>query len=76
MAAAWLLLFGLLATSPGSYAWLTLSAAIVAWLAALALVRLGDRGGAAGAAMATGLGLSIAAGVVLARWAISGWPLW
>lgn len=76
VAAAWLLLLGLLATSVGGYAWLTLAASVAAWLCALALARYGDRGVAVGVAITTGLGLSIAFVLVMQRWATIGWPLW
>jgi hypothetical protein len=76
MAAAWLLVAGLLATSAGAYVWLTVVASIVAWVCAVVLVQRGDRGAAAGVALATGLGLAIAAIVVIQRWTTSGWPLW
>jgi hypothetical protein len=76
MGATWLLVFGLLATSAGAYVWLTLVASIVAWICAIVLVRLGDRGAAVGVVLSTGLGLAIAAIVVIQRWATSGWPLW
>jgi hypothetical protein len=75
-AAAWMLVFGLLGTSAGSYAWLTLVASMVAMITAIVLVRMGDRGAAVGVALATALGLAIATSVVIQRWATSGWPLW
>ncbi|MFR9780265.1 hypothetical protein ACL02O_29940 [Micromonospora sp. MS34] len=74
---AWLLLFGLLGHDVPSYAWWTVIAGGLAWLAALALVRYGDRGVAVGVAIVTAGGWSIAAAVVAVRWAQSGnWPLW
>jgi hypothetical protein len=49
----------------------------VAWLAALALVRHGDRGAAVGVAAATGVGWAVAGGVVAVHWGVTGdWPLW
>lgn len=76
-AATWLLLFGLLGTGVGSYAWWTLVAGGLAWLTALALVRYGDRGVATGIAIVTAGGWSIAAAIVAVRWAATGdWPLW
>jgi hypothetical protein len=74
--AVWLLLFGLLATSASGYVWLTLGASAAAWLCALALVRFGDRGVAAGIAITTGLGIGVAVVLVIQRWVTSGWPLW
>ncbi|MEU8182989.1 hypothetical protein AB0B85_05220 [Micromonospora sp. NPDC049044] len=76
-ATTWLLLFGLLGTDVMSYAWWTVLAGLLAWLTALVLVRYGDRGVAAGVAIVTAGGWSIAAAVVAVRWATSGdWPLW
>ncbi|SCL15135.1 hypothetical protein GA0070624_0628 [Micromonospora rhizosphaerae] len=77
IAAAWLLLFGLLGQDVPSYAWWTVIAGGLAWLAAVALVRAGDRGVATGIAIVTAGGWSIAAAIVAVRWAQSGdWPLW
>ncbi|WP_346124312.1 hypothetical protein [Micromonospora coerulea] len=76
-ATVWLLLFGLLGRDVASYAWWTLIAGGLAWLAAVVLVRFGDRGVATGVAIVTAGGWSIAAAVVAVRWAQSGnWPLW
>jgi len=76
LTAAWLLLLGLLATSARGYIWLTLTASVAAWLCALALMRFGDRGVAAGVAITTGMGVAVAAGLVVQRWLTVGWPLW
>jgi hypothetical protein len=76
MAGMWLLVFGLLASSTASYAWLTLAASLVAWGCGFVLMRFGDRGAAVGVALATGIGLAIAGGVVLENWIVEGWPLW
>jgi len=76
LTAAWLLVLGLLATSARGYIWLTLTAAAAAWLCALALMRFGDRGVAAGVAITTGLGVAVAVGLVVQRWLTVGWPLW
>lgn len=77
VAMTWLLLFGLLGTSVRGFAWWTVFAGGVAWLAALLLVRHGDRGVATGVAIVVGGGWSIAAAVVASRWMVSGdWPLW
>jgi hypothetical protein len=76
-AAAWLLVFGLLAGTLPVYAWYTAFAGGVAWAVAAVLARWGDRGVAAGIAVSTALGLSIAATAVAVRWATaSDWPLW
>jgi len=75
--AAWLLVFGLLARTLHGYAWWTVIAGSAAWLVALLLARYGDRGVAAGVAISTALGLSIAATAVAVRWALTAdWPLW
>lgn len=76
-AAAWLLLFGLLGTGVRAYAWWTMAAGGLAWLAALLLVRYGDRGVGTGIAIVVGGGWSITAAVVASRWMTDGnWPLW
>ncbi|MDG4794467.1 hypothetical protein [Micromonospora sp. WMMD1082] len=74
---AWLVLFGLLGRGFAEYAWWTLLAGALAWLVALVLVRYGDRGVAAGIAIVTAGGWSIAAAAIVTRWVTSGdWPLW
>jgi hypothetical protein len=75
-AGLWLLLFGLLATTARSYAWLTFGAGAVAWLVALVLARFGDRGVAVGVAVSTAIGAAIAGIVVIAAWAAGHWLLW
>jgi hypothetical protein len=75
-AAGWLLVFALLATSARGFVWLVLGAAFVAWLVALLLVVVGDRGVAAGVALSAGAGMAIAVGLVVARWVTTGWFLW
>jgi hypothetical protein len=76
-AGAWLLLFGLLGRSLVGYVWWTAIAGLVAWAVALALVVAGNRGAAAGIAMAAAVGLGIAAAVTAIRWAgTADWPLW
>jgi hypothetical protein len=76
LTAAWLLVVGLFASSAESYIWLTLSAAAVAWGSATVLLRLGDRGVAAGSAIASAFGVAIAMGLVVHQWVTTGWPLW
>ncbi|MER7166375.1 hypothetical protein [Micromonospora sp. NPDC000207] len=77
MAAAWLVLFGLLGSDLAGYARWTSLACVLAWLAALLLVRFGDRGVATGIAIVTSGGWSIAGAVVALRWSGTGdWPLW
>ena len=76
-AVLWLALFGSLAHDLAAYAWWTIAAAVSAWLAALVLTVLGDRGVAVGIALAGGLGLSIAMVFVADRWITTyDWPLW
>ncbi|MBB2945632.1 hypothetical protein FB565_005390 [Actinoplanes lutulentus] len=76
-AAVWLILFGSLGRGLASYAWWTIAAAVSAWLVALLLAVVGDRGAAVGVAVASGLGLSIAMTFVGLRWADTyDWPLW
>ena len=73
----WFGLFGGLAQDLAGYAWWTIVAAVSAWIVALLLARLGDRGVAVGVALASGLGLSIAMAFVGARWITTyDWPLW
>lgn len=73
----WLALFGGLAHDLASYAWWTIVASVTAWAMALVLTFLGDRGVAVGIALAGGLGLAIAAGLVGSRWIDTyDWPLW
>lgn len=74
---AWLLFFGLLGRDLAGYVWWTVLAGGVAWLVAMLLVRVGDRGAAAGVAMVTAVGWSVAVVVTALRWTVSGdWPLW
>jgi hypothetical protein len=76
-AAAWLLVFGMLGRTLPGYAWWTILAGLVAWVVALLLARLGDRGVAAGIAVSIALGWAIAATAVAVRWAMTAdWPLW
>ncbi|MFG1799346.1 hypothetical protein ACGFI4_04110 [Micromonospora carbonacea] len=75
--AAWLVLFALLGRDVPGYAWWTVVAGGLAWAAALALARHGDRGVATGVAIVTAGGWSVAAAVVAVTWATTGdWPLW
>lgn len=76
-AAAWMLFFGLLGHDLRGYAMWTVFAGATAWLVSAILVRYGDRGAAAGAAISTGVSLAVAAVAIAARWAGTGdWPLW
>jgi hypothetical protein len=73
----WFALFGSIGRDLAGYAWWTLTAAISAWIVAVVLALLGDRGAATGVALAAGVGLSTAAGFVTARWiSTNDWPLW
>jgi hypothetical protein len=69
----WMGLFGLLATSASGYVWWSIIAAVLAWPVLAVLARFGDRGVAAGAAVSTGFGLSIAGLVVAAQIFSGGW---
>jgi hypothetical protein len=76
-AAVWLAGFGALAANLREYTWWTLAAGGTAWLAALALSRHGDRGVAAGIAVALTIGWSATALAVAVTWVRTGaWPLW
>ena len=73
----WFALFGSIGRDLAGYAWWTLTAAISAWVVAVVLALLGDRGAATGVALVAGVGLSTAAGFVTARWiSTNDWPLW
>ena len=73
----WFALFGSIGRDLVSYAWWTVAAAVSAWLVALVLTFLGDRGVAVGVAIVGGVGLSVAMGFVTARWiATNDWPMW
>ena len=72
----WMMMFGLLASTTRAYAWLTIVAGVLAWIVALVLARLGDRGVAVGVAIAAAAGLAVAAAVVVARWVGGDWLLW
>jgi hypothetical protein len=75
--AVWFALFGALGHNLMTYAWWTIVASVTAWLVALVLGLLGDRGVAVGIALAAGLGLSIAMGFVAMKWIVTyDWPLW
>jgi hypothetical protein len=63
--ALWMMLFGLLAHSGRGYVWWSVAAGAGAWIAALVLARLGDRGIAAGVAMSSGFGVAVAVSVIL-----------
>ncbi|GAA2388419.1 hypothetical protein Cme02nite_23440 [Catellatospora methionotrophica] len=75
-AGVWLLSFGMFGVTLGGYVGWTVLAGLLAWLAALALIRYGDRGVAAGVAAATGVAWTAAALSVIAEWIRRGaWPL-
>ncbi|MDG4768592.1 hypothetical protein O7632_31545 [Solwaraspora sp. WMMD406] len=75
--ALWLLLTGLLGQDLRGYAIATLAAGGVAWGVAVLLGRIGDRGVAAGIALAVSAGWSIATVAVATHWIATGdWPLW
>jgi hypothetical protein len=73
----WLALFGSIGRDLVSYAWWTLVAAVTAWVVALVLTTLGDRGVATGVAATAGFGLSVAIAFVATRWITTdNWPMW
>ena len=72
----WFTLTAAMAASARAYVWWTLIAAALAWVSAVVLSRYGDRGSAAGVASVASLGLSVAAIVVIVRWAGGDWLLW
>lgn len=74
--ALWMLLFGLLGRSARTYAWWTIAAGLAAWIVALVLARLGDRGIAAGVAITSAIGVTAVFVVVMLRWIGTEWILW
>jgi hypothetical protein len=73
----WFALFGSIGRDLVGYAWWTVVAAVSAWLVALILAVLGDRGVAVGVAIVGGIGLSVAMGFVAVRWITTNdWPMW
>jgi hypothetical protein len=73
----WFALFGSIGGDLFSYAWWTVAAAVSAWIVAIVLTFLGDRGVAVGVAIISGVGLSVAMGFVAARWITTqDWPMW
>jgi hypothetical protein len=72
----WMALFGLLASTARAYAWWTVAAGAVAWVAAFALARFGLRGVAVGVALASGLALALAGVIVTEHWVGGNWVLW
>jgi hypothetical protein len=73
----WFALFGSIGRDLVGYAWWTVVAAVSAWLVALILTVLGDRGVAVGVAIIGGIGLSVAMGFVAVRWITTNdWPMW
>ncbi|WP_370467085.1 hypothetical protein, partial [Actinocatenispora comari] len=72
----WFGMFAAISWSARAYAWSTLGAAALALLAAIALLRYGDRGVAVGVAATAGCCLGIA-GIVVVVSAFTGhWLLW
>jgi hypothetical protein len=73
----WVMLFVLLGDDPRSHVWWTAAGGTVAWLVAVVLARYGDRGVAAGVAVAVGAAWAATAGAVALYWLVTGaWPLW
>jgi hypothetical protein len=76
LALAWQVLLTLSATTLRGAFWLSVLAVGVGWAVAGLLLRLGDRGAAAGVAVVGAAGGSFAAILVAVRWFSVGWPLW
>ena len=76
LAFLWFLLCGVLAATVRGYLWLTVAASVASWSCAVTLARFGDRGAAAGVAIATALAVAVAFVVMLGRWVFDGLPLW
>lgn len=74
VAAAWLLLVGLVAASVNGYLGMIAGACALAWAGAGVLAVRGDRGAATGAAVAIGVAIAVTFGLFLARWITVGWP--
>ncbi len=73
----WLALFGAIGQNLISYACWTVVAAVTAWIVALVLSVIGDRGVAVGVALAGGFGLAVAVAFVAGRWISTyPWPLY
>lgn len=72
----WMVLIGLLGHGARAYAWWTISAGILAWLAALGLARYGIRGIAVGVALASGVATAVVGAIVLEHWVAGHWILW
>ncbi len=72
----WMALLGVLGTTARSYVWWTIAAGLLGGWAALALARLGDRGVAAGVALACGIGVTVSFVVVTVHWVGGHWLLW
>jgi hypothetical protein len=71
-----MMLFALLSHTERSYAWWSISAGIMAWLASYVLVRRGDRGIGTGVAMAAGIGVAVAIAVIMLSAWHGHWVLW
>ncbi|HEY7224315.1 MAG TPA: hypothetical protein VH561_12120 [Micromonosporaceae bacterium] len=76
MALAWQILLAGFSDSLRGLFWRCVAAVLVAWGVAGLLLRFGDRGAAAGVALASSLGGCVAAILVTVRWLTVGWPLW
>jgi hypothetical protein len=75
--ALWLAGFGALAGNLGQYAWWMLGSGGMALLAAVALTRHGNRGIAAGVALALTIGWSATTLALAVTWVRTGtWPMW
>jgi hypothetical protein len=76
MAFAWQFVVAGFATTLRGLFWRTVVSVLVALAVAIAMLRYGDRGAAAGVALAASAGGCAAAVLVAVRWLTVGWPLW
>jgi hypothetical protein len=74
--ALWMLLTAVQTGGARGYAWVTIVAGLLGWAVAVLLARFGDRGVAAGVAIACGTGVAVAGLVVALKLAGGTWLLW
>jgi hypothetical protein len=74
--AAWMALASSQVAKATFFCWSMFVAGIVAGSVAVLLSRIGDRGAAAGVAIAAALGVCVATLVVVVSWAHGNWLLW
>jgi hypothetical protein len=69
-------LLGVLGTTARAYVWWSIAAGLLGWAGSVALAKYGDRGVAAGVAMACAIGVTVSFIVVTAHWVGGHWLLW